>query len=62
MQLGGIEEHTAFLVADEGVVVPAVPQAVDNVGELDGALVAIAVAEMRLARVVQRPSAPSSAK
>ena len=54
MQLRRIEELPARLVAHEGVVVPAVPQRGDHLGEFVGALVALGVAIVRVAVEVQR--------
>ena len=54
MHLRGVEGDAGFLVADEGILVPAVPQTADHLGELDGAVIAVGVAEMLVARIVQR--------
>ena len=52
MQLAGLEELTGFLVADEGIVVPGVPQAQHHPGKLAGALITFAVLVVLLAAEV----------
>ena len=54
MHLRGVVEDARLLVADEGVLVPAVPQAEHDFGELDRPLVAIGVRHVLVAAVVQR--------
>ena len=53
VQLVGVEEDAAVLVADESVVFPTVPQAGDDLGELHRTVVAIRVRVMLLAAVVE---------
>ena len=48
-----VEPDAAFLVAQEGVVLPAVPQADHDVVELRGAVVADAVLEMLVAAEIK---------
>ena len=54
MQPLRIEKLPAGLVADEGVVVPAVPQRGDDIGEFAGAFVALAVLEVLIAAEILR--------
>jgi len=52
MHLEGIEEQAAFLVADKGVVIPAVPQLEHDIGIFRGAFVSLLGRQMlRLAKV-----------
>ena len=46
MQLVGIEEAAALLVAQEGIVLPGIPQAQHHIDEFIGARIAIAMGEM----------------
>ena len=41
VQLGGVEVHTAVLVAHDGIVLPAVPQPLDHVDKLAGHRIAL---------------------
>ena len=52
MLLGLVQEDARRLVAREGVVLIAVPQALDDVDELAGPLVALAVLEVLVATIV----------
>ena len=54
MQFFGMEELPGFLVADEGIVVPGVPQSDDDAGELARAVVALAVLVMLFAIEIAR--------
>src|SRR6516162_4886276 len=54
MQLVGMEELPGRLVADEGVVVPGVPKADDDAGELARPVVALAVLVVFFAAEVAR--------
>ncbi len=44
---------TGCLVADEGVLVPAIPQTVDHFGELGGAIVAVGMRRMLVPAMVE---------
>ena len=54
MHLLGIEEQSAFLVADESVVGKAVPQAGDDVIELPRPMIAFAMLHMLVHAEIQR--------
>ena len=56
--LVAVEEEPALLVEDEGVVGPAVPQILDDIDELAGALVAVIMLDMLVAaEILARPPA-----
>src|SRR5580692_2409554 len=54
VQLLGMKELPGVLVADKGIVVPGIPQAEDNAGELARAVVALAVIVMFFAAEIAR--------
>ncbi len=49
VQFLGVEKHAACLVADEGIVLPTVPQSGNDAGKLRGALVTCFVVQVRFA-------------
>ena len=54
VQAVGVEEHAARLVAQPGIVGPAVPQPGDDAVELAGAAIALVVLDMVLQAEIQR--------
>ena len=46
VQLVGVKEAVGFLVVDEGVVLPAIPQAFDDLHVLMGFLVALGMRQL----------------
>src|SRR3978361_777217 len=54
MHFGGVEVNAGGLVADEGVLVPAIPQPVHHLGEFRGTVITIGVGRMLLQAVVER--------
>jgi len=54
MHLGGVEVDAVLLVADDGAVLPGIPQAEHDLGELAGAGVAVGMRHMRVVAEIER--------
>src|SRR6185295_4905189 len=54
VHLGAVEKDAGFLVADESILVPGIPQRAHHLNELAAALIALRLGQMRLLAEVLR--------